>query len=195
MKEKFENEHSLTKLLDEQYLEDENRSELDYWEPFSRIITESISLRYLRDMSQTDLAKIMNTKQSVISRFENMGRLPNYDFIARLSIALGHIPGITLQGDYMAIVPLEKQQFIKELAEQENTPTRKFVQKILEQGIEVKKQFNMIDIKGEILSTGEVVESETNINNQELCTGKDKTVKQNYDATIIFVANNYAEAN
>jgi hypothetical protein len=73
----------------------------------------------------------MKTKQTVISRFENMGRLPNYDFIARLPLALGHTPGMTLCGDYMAVVPIEKQNFIKELAEKENISTRKFIQDIL----------------------------------------------------------------
>jgi transcriptional regulator with XRE-family HTH domain len=86
-------------------------------------------------MSQSDLADLMKTKQSVISRFENMGRLPNYDFIARLSSALGHSPGMTLYGDYMALVPHEQQPIIKQLAEKGNLSTKTFVQRILDQSI------------------------------------------------------------
>ena len=125
-------------MLDKQYLEADNKDELDYWAPLSKIILESIELRDLKGMSQTDLAEVMKTKQSVISRFENMGRLPNYDFIARLALALDHSPGMTLSGDYMAVVPIEEQDLIKELADKENISTRKFVQNILDQGMALK---------------------------------------------------------
>ncbi len=131
-------EESVPDMLDKQYLEADNKDKLDYWAPLSRIIIESIELRDSKGMSQTDLAEVMKTKQSVISRFENMGRLPNYDFIARLALALNHSPGMTLSGDYMAVVPIEKQDLIKELAVKENISTRNFVQNILDQGIALK---------------------------------------------------------
>ncbi len=132
-------EESVLEMLKKQYQESDDKITIDYWEPISKIILESIELRDSKNMSQTDLAKAMNTKQSVISRFENMGRLPNYDFIARLSLALSHSPGMTLYGDYMAVVPLEKQSFIKELADKENISTKKLVQTILDQGITLKR--------------------------------------------------------
>jgi transcriptional regulator with XRE-family HTH domain len=132
-------EESVLEMLEKQYQETDDKNALDYWEPISKIILESIELRDAENMSQTDLAIAMNTKQSVISRFENMGRLPNYDFIARLSLALNHSPGMTLYGDYMAVVPLEKQSFIKELADKENISTKKYVQAILDQGITLRR--------------------------------------------------------
>ncbi|MCK5199259.1 MAG: helix-turn-helix transcriptional regulator [Spirochaetales bacterium] len=135
---KYIKEESVSDVLDKQYLEADNKDELDYWTPLSKIIMESIELRDSKGMSQTDLAVVMKTKQSVISRFENMGRLPNYDFIARLALALDHSPGMTLYGDYMAVVPIEKQSLIKELANKENISTRQFVQNILDQRIALK---------------------------------------------------------
>ncbi|MCK4906076.1 MAG: helix-turn-helix transcriptional regulator [Spirochaetes bacterium] len=131
-------EESVLDMLDKQYLEAENKNELDYWTPLSKIILESIELRDSKGMSQTDLAKVMKTRQSVISRFENMGRLPNYDFVARLALALDHSPGMTLYGDYMAVVPIEKQSLIKEIADRENVSTRKFVQTMLDREITFK---------------------------------------------------------
>ncbi len=128
-------EESALDILEKQYQEASNKEEIDYWTPLSKIILESIEIRDSKQMSQADLAEKMKTRQSVISRFENMGRLPNYDFIARLSIALGHIPGMTLYGDYMAVVPNDKQELIKELAEKEKMSTVKYVQNLLEQGI------------------------------------------------------------
>lgn len=129
-------EKSVTEMMDEQYLEADNTEELNYWAPISDIILESIELRNEKGLSQTELAKKMKTRQSVISRFENMGRVPSYDLIARLSYALDNKPGITLYGDYMVVVSPEKQYFIKELANRENIPIRKFVQNLLNQSID-----------------------------------------------------------
>lgn len=133
---KHKEERHLSDLLDQQYLEAEDKSKLDFWEPFANIIIESIALRDLKGLTQADLAEKMKTSQPVISRFENMGRLPSYKFIAELAIALGHTPGITLYGDYMAIVPPEKQAWIKKRADKEKVPTRKFVQNLLDRHLE-----------------------------------------------------------
>jgi transcriptional regulator with XRE-family HTH domain len=131
-------EKSVLELLNEQYFGADNKDELDYWEPLSKLILESVELRDSRRMTQADLAKSMNTKQSVISRFENLGRIPSYDFISRLSLALGHSLGMTLYGDYMAIVSKEKQSLVKELADKAKVSTKRFVQSVLDQGIDNK---------------------------------------------------------
>jgi len=132
-------EESFFDLLDNQYKEVDNKDQIDYWVPLSNLILESMEIRDSKNISQADLALKMKTKQSVISRFENMGRTPNYDFIARLSIALDHKPGMTLYGDYMAIIPIEHQEYIKKLADSENMEISKYVQKLLDDSIRVKK--------------------------------------------------------
>lgn len=116
-------------------MEADNKDELDYYAPYTKIIMESIELRDSKRISQNSLAELMNTKQSVISRFENMGRMPGYHFIARLALALDHSPGMTLYGDYMAVVPIEKQKLIKEQADMQRISTSRLVQSILDQGI------------------------------------------------------------
>jgi transcriptional regulator with XRE-family HTH domain len=128
-------EGTIFEIFEKQYQEAENKEELDYWAPLTNIISESIELRDSKRMSQTDLASKMKTRQSVISRFENMGRLPNYDFFVRLAIALDHAPGMTLYGDYMAVVPFEQQAFIKGLADKNKTSTKEFVQDLLDHAI------------------------------------------------------------
>ncbi len=130
--EKLKEEQLTRELFDQQYLEADDREEIDFWEPLAKIIMESIELRDAKNMTQADLAKKMRTRQSVISRFENMGRLPSYKFFTKLSMALGHTPGMTLYGDYMAVVPLEKQAWVKERADKERMPTKRFVQNLLD---------------------------------------------------------------
>jgi transcriptional regulator with XRE-family HTH domain len=125
-------EESFFDVLEKKCLDYNKQAELDYWAPLSQIILESMEIRDSKDMSQADLASKMNTSQSVISRFENMGRLPSYDFIARLALALEHSPGVTLFGDFMAVVGLENQQKIRDLALKENITTKEFVQNLLD---------------------------------------------------------------
>jgi transcriptional regulator with XRE-family HTH domain len=141
--EKQLKEESIFNLLENQYQEATNKEEIDYWTPLSKIIMESIELRDSKQMSQADLAEKMKTRQSVISRFENMGRLPNYDFISRLSSALEHKLGMTLYGDYMAVVPIDKQDLIKEMANKEKKTTEKFIQDLLEYSIEIRSSFSI----------------------------------------------------
>jgi transcriptional regulator with XRE-family HTH domain len=134
--------------------EETTSSEVAYWEPYARIIAESVHIRGVQKLSQAELALQMGTKQSVISRFENMGRLPSYDFFVRLSQALGYSPGMTLFGDFMAILPLNKQQEIRAIAERTGVSTQTYVQAIFEEAIEqdlyVKNNRNpnpIVDIK------------------------------------------------
>jgi transcriptional regulator with XRE-family HTH domain len=122
-------------ILDEEYISAANKSELDTWAPLGKIILESIESRDVHGLSQAALARLMNTQQSVISRFENMGRVPSYEFIARMAIALGHVPGITLYGDYMAVVPLLKQEQVKERALKRGVSTQELISGLLNQSL------------------------------------------------------------
>jgi transcriptional regulator with XRE-family HTH domain len=122
------------------------KDKVEYWQPYSDIILESSLARSMNNLSQGDVAKIMGTTQSAISRFENMGdRLPSYDFIANLSFALNHKPAITLFGDYMARVSIEKHKIIDEIANFEKITNKELVQKLLNTAIEMKeRKYNAI---------------------------------------------------
>lgn len=107
-----------------------------YYLAVANLATECTVLRDEQGLTQDELARRMGTKQSVISRFENLdGRLPSYDFIARLSLSLGQTPGMTLSGDFMAVVPLEQQSLVRDLAAREGVSTRSFVESVLGWGL------------------------------------------------------------
>lgn len=54
-----------------------------------QIAREVIRLRQEMGLTQTDLAKQLNTQQSSISRLENMGSIPSLSFLTRVADALG----------------------------------------------------------------------------------------------------------
>lgn len=136
-------EEDFVKLLEKTYEESENKEEIDFWSPYASLIMEHIELRNKFDFSQATLAEKLQTKQSVISRFENMGRLPSYDFLTRLSNVYKHKLGITLFGDFMAVVPLKKQELIRQWAKEKKQQTDNFVQELLEEQIAKKEKENL----------------------------------------------------
>jgi transcriptional regulator with XRE-family HTH domain len=143
-------EMDLKNFMNQQYDSSENKEDLDYWTAYSRVILESLHLRERYEYSQSRLADILKTTQSVISRFENMGRLPSYDFLSRLALAFNDSLGITLTGNFMAVVPLEKQGLIKRLASQNQKQTQDYVQDLLNEVISQKEKER---IKGKVGNT------------------------------------------
>lgn len=119
--------------FDKEYLNAENRKELDYWAPLSQMVAECQEARDRWSITQNELANRMGTKQSVISRFENMdGRLPNYDFIARMSQALGYAPAMSLYGDYTVTVPARLHDIVAAMAIAQGMSPRRYVEVKLE---------------------------------------------------------------
>ena len=135
MSNKSPKAQSAIDILQQQYHESENKTELDFWAAYSQLIMESLELRDAKRVTQAELAEKMRTKQSVVSRFENMGRLPSYKFIVELAQALGHVPGMTLYGDYMGVIPLQKQHLVNRLATQKGKTTQEYVQFLLEDSL------------------------------------------------------------
>jgi hypothetical protein len=137
-------------FLEETYLAANNKPELDYWNPLAKIVLESLEARHHLGMTQQSLAEKMKTRQSVVSRFENMGRVPSYDFIARMAIAFSHTPGITLYGDFMATVPLYLHETVREIAQNSNLSTQAVVTKLLVDAILGSIQKPSIEIQNPV---------------------------------------------
>lgn len=126
---------SITDLIDE--LQDELgvSDEVAYWTPLTDFIQETIRARYVEGLSQADLAERMDTKQTSVSRFEHLGRKPSYDFMVRLAHALGHQLGLTVHGEYMAVVDEEDRPVVARIAETSGKMTRDVVSDLLREGI------------------------------------------------------------
>ena len=140
------NELDVIEFMNQQHESSENKNELHYWNAYAKVILESLHLRSKFNFTQSQLAEILKTTQSVISRFENMGRLPSYDFLARLSQAFKDTLGITLSGNFMAVVPLEKQELVARLAKEEKQQTQTFVQGLLDEIISIKEKANLLNL-------------------------------------------------
>ncbi len=78
------------KVLKELMLQDEElRTEYNRLEPIYEITREIIKLRIENGLTQKQLAEIVGTKQSAISRLENGTYNPSIDFLSKVAHALG----------------------------------------------------------------------------------------------------------
>jgi len=66
----------------------EFRKEYEALELRSQLATQVIQLRQKRGLTQVQLAELVGTKQSGISRLENMSELPSLSFLMRVADVL-----------------------------------------------------------------------------------------------------------
>ncbi|MDA3947585.1 MAG: helix-turn-helix domain-containing protein [Spirochaeta sp.] len=133
---------SITDLIDEVQDEIGVSDEVAYWTPLTDFIHETIRARYVEGLSQADLAERMDTKQAAVSRFEHLGRKPSYDFVVRLAHAFGHQLGLTVYGEFMAVVDERDRAEVASIAEASGKKTRDVVSDLLREGIRGRRNLN-----------------------------------------------------
>ena len=133
---------SITDLIDDVQDELGIADEVAYWKPLTDFIQETIRARSVEGLSQGDLAERMDTKQTAVSRFENLGRKPSYDFMVRLADALGHELGLTVHGDYMAVVDENDRAEVTRIAEASGQKTQDVASELLREGICGRRKVN-----------------------------------------------------
>ncbi|MCL4408022.1 MAG: helix-turn-helix transcriptional regulator [Thermotogae bacterium] len=104
-------------------------------DPLEDFILEVFKERLNQNLTQEELAKKMNTKQSVISRFENGGREPSYEFMNRLAEVLGGNLYLTIHGDYTITVPEKYREKLKMLSKEKNMSVNQLLMDILDREI------------------------------------------------------------
>lgn len=65
--------------------------------PLQEVINFSISMRHELGLSQEQLARLLNTNQANISRFENGNHNPSLEFIVKLASVMGKKVHITFE--------------------------------------------------------------------------------------------------
>ena len=86
------------KTVREELLQDpEVRREYEKLKPRYELISQLISARAKRGLTQAQLAKKMGTKQSAIARIEGGNANPSINFLEKLASALGTKLSIQLQ--------------------------------------------------------------------------------------------------
>jgi DNA-binding XRE family transcriptional regulator len=71
------------------FADEELKNEYDALAPLYELKRNLINLRLEKGLSQKDLAKLIGTKQSAISRLENGDSNPSVEFLSKIAHALG----------------------------------------------------------------------------------------------------------
>ena len=88
---------SFDTIKNELMQEDEFRSEYEKLQPRYEIISQIIEARKARNMTQAELAKLVGTQKSNISRLEGGNYNPSLDFLIKVAVSLGKELKIQLQ--------------------------------------------------------------------------------------------------
>ncbi len=75
--------------------DEELKKEYDALEPMYEITKEVIRMRIAKGLTQKELAELIGTKQSAISRLENGSSNPSIEFLSKIAHALGKEVHIT----------------------------------------------------------------------------------------------------
>ncbi|MDZ4121156.1 MAG: helix-turn-helix transcriptional regulator [Candidatus Cloacimonadaceae bacterium] len=92
---------------------------LEPWkETLLSFMGQLLKARLNQKISQEELARRMNVKQSVISRFEHAGRIPTFEFLYRITKALDMNLLITPYGDRTVILSPEQYETVMKHAQE-----------------------------------------------------------------------------
>jgi len=92
----------------------------DYYRPIARLVMEARRRRRKNGLTQKELAERIGTNQGVIARFENIGRIPTYDFLIRLCRTLGTELFMSVNGEYTVVVPDELREVVDKISMDRN---------------------------------------------------------------------------
>jgi transcriptional regulator with XRE-family HTH domain len=131
-------ERDIGELFEKLRKDQETAETLDYYAPLNALILEVVEERTYQNLTQEELARRLGTRQSAISRFENLGRKPGFDFLQKVARALGGKLFITIHGQYAALVPRKYREFVDRLARGRNTAPEAVVRELLVEALERK---------------------------------------------------------
>lgn len=88
---------SFEKVKDELMMDEEFRSEYEKLQPRYELISQIIDARKAQNMTQAELAKLVGTQKSNISRLESGNYNPSLDLMIKIANSLGKNLKIQLQ--------------------------------------------------------------------------------------------------
>lgn len=99
--------------------------------PHQSFILDVVRERALKQMTQEELANAMGTTQPVISRFENLGRKPSFEFMERITKALGGELFVTTQGQYAFVVPAAYREAVDRASAADGVSPKEYLEDLL----------------------------------------------------------------
>ncbi len=123
----------------EEMLEDRRYAEYkSRYESLADFLTDYEFGKGLQHLTQSEIARRIGTTQSAVSRFEAMKNPPTYDFLRRISEALGDKLFLSPLGSTCLSVPYDLHDSVRLLAQSEGQPVRDYLQACLREAIESK---------------------------------------------------------
>ena len=97
---------------------------------YEDLVVEVACERARIGLTQQQLADALGTTQSVISRFENLGRKPSLDFLDRVASALGHRLGVTIFGEYCHLLTAKQRESVDSIADTQGESKQEIIDRL-----------------------------------------------------------------
>lgn len=144
---------------------------LELYDALSSFLTDYESLKNRQSLTQKDIAEVMGTTQSAISRIESMKTNPTYKQLLKMSNAVNGKLYITPMGDMTATVHYDLQELVRECAAKENVSTEDWVDAKLNDAVRKEKSrqnFSLSTSSIKIAEDNEIIQNIKNSNQYEM---------------------------
>ncbi len=127
-----------TKPISKIFLEDKNtNTKYKQWsesvDALSSFIFDYEYLKAKNDLTQKEIAQKAGTTQSAVSRFTSMKGKPNYDFLRKISEAVGGSLQVTPLGEYTTTLDFNYHDTAKKMAADQGITVEELLANILNQ--------------------------------------------------------------
>lgn len=128
-------QQSISKLFEEDYLSADNKRELDYWAPLANIACEFIELLQSNKTSIEEVSKELNVPVESLQRFDSLEEIPEYDLVEKLCNYFNQRLSVSLYGAYTATLSSVYHEKFDALAKSKNRDTKTLLEEILETAV------------------------------------------------------------
>ena len=124
-----------TRPVSELFLDDDPK--FKQWsesvEALSSFLFDYEFLKAKNDLTQKEIAKKVGTTQSAISRFTSMKGMPTYEFLQKISIAVGGTLLLTALGEFTTTLDFNYHDAAKQMASDQGISVEELLRRILNQ--------------------------------------------------------------
>lgn len=128
--------------------------------PLAEFLAEYEYQKGVLRLTQKDLASKAGTSQSAISRFEAMKHPPTYDFLVKISKALGDTLFLSPAGSQCVSIPYDLREGVENAARRRDVAVPEYVQGLLKEAVN-RETFRVVSNGSSVVTIPDVPRSTT----------------------------------
>ena len=128
-------EQSISDFFEEEYLNAENKRELDYWAPLCAISSGFTELMANHGVTIEKVSKDLDIPLKTLQSIHNLDTIPQYDLVEKLCHYFNQKPSVSLYGAYTATLSSVYHKQFEALAKSKKRDVKTLLEDILEKAV------------------------------------------------------------